>query len=135
MARNQRNGRNGRNPQEGRKASEIKANPPNLPNPRRIEKSATPSYIYGVAKPDGLTIGFVTPGLYFNQLTDMKEVQFDWARFTWIGSPEQTVRIIYGRSDTPYKTLDDIRNMPEHPRCGATALGTVVFPGLSKKSQ
>jgi len=90
------------------------------------------NYIYGVAKPDGLTIGFVTPGLYFNQLTDMKEVQFDWAKFTWIGSPERTVRIIYGRSDTPYKTLDDIRIAPEHPRCGATALGTVghYFPRL-----
>ena len=90
------------------------------------------NYIYGIAKPDGLTIGFVTPGLYFNQLTDMKEVQFNWARFTWIGSPERTVRIIYGRSDTPYKTLDDIRNLPEHPRCGATALGTVghYFPRL-----
>lgn len=90
------------------------------------------NYIYGVAKPDGLTIGFVTPGLYFNQLTEMKEVQFDWAKFTWIGSPERTVRIIYGRSDTPYKTLDDIRNAPEHPRCGATALGTVghYFPRL-----
>jgi tripartite-type tricarboxylate transporter receptor subunit TctC len=90
------------------------------------------NYVYGVAKPDGLTIGFVTPGLYFNQLTDMKEVQFDWARFSWIGSPERTVRIIYGRSDTPYKTLDDIRNAPAHPRCGATALGTVghYFPRL-----
>ena len=90
------------------------------------------NYIYGVAKPDGLTIGFVTPGLYFNQLTDMKEVQFDWAKFTWIGSPERTVRIIYGRTDTPYKTLDDIRVAPEHPRCGATALGTVghYFPRL-----
>ena len=39
------------------------------------------NYIYNVAKPDGLTIGFVTPGLYFNQLTDMKEVKFDWAKF------------------------------------------------------
>ena len=90
------------------------------------------NYIYSVAKPDGLTIGFVTPGLYFNQLTDMKEVKFDWAKFSWIGSPERTVRIIYGRADTPYKNLEDIRNAPEQPRCGATALGTVghYFPRL-----
>jgi tripartite-type tricarboxylate transporter receptor subunit TctC len=90
------------------------------------------NYIYRVAKPDGLTIGFVTPGLYFNQLTEMKEVQFDWAKFTWIGSPERTVRIIYGRADMPYKTLDEIRNASEPPRCGATALGTVghYFPRL-----
>ena len=90
------------------------------------------NYVFSVAKPDGLTIGFVTPGLYFNQLVGFKEVQFDWAKFTWIGSPERTVRIIYGRSDTPYKTLEDIRNASEQPRCGATALGTVghYFPRL-----
>src|SRR6185503_14346128 len=64
--------------------------------------------------------------------TDMKEVRFDWAKFSWIGSPERTVRIIYGRSDTPYKTLDEMRNGAEQPRCGATALGTVghYFPRL-----
>lgn len=90
------------------------------------------NYIYSVAKPDGLAIGFVTPGLYFNQLTEMREVQFDWAKFTWVGSPERTVRIMYGRADTPYKTLEDIRNAAEAPRCGATALGTVghYFPRL-----
>jgi tripartite-type tricarboxylate transporter receptor subunit TctC len=90
------------------------------------------NYIFGVAKPDGLTIGFVTPGLYFNQLTDMKEVKFDWAKFGWIGSPERTVRIIYSRADAPFKSLEDIRGSPEQPRCGATALGTVghYFPRL-----
>ena len=90
------------------------------------------NYIYNIAKPDGLTIGFVTPGLYFNQLTDMKEVKFDWAKFSWIGSPERTVRIIYSRSDTSYKTLEDLHSAAEQPRCGATALGTVghYFPRL-----
>jgi tripartite-type tricarboxylate transporter receptor subunit TctC len=93
---------------------------------------AAANYIYSVAKPDGLTIGFVTPGLYFNQLTEMKEVLFDWAKFTWIGSPERTVRIIYGRTDVAHKTLEDLRNAAEAPRCGATALGTVghYFPRL-----
>src|SRR4029078_1133452 len=35
-------------------------------------------------------------------------------------------------SDTPYKTLDEMRNGAEQPRCGATALGTVghYFPRL-----
>jgi tripartite-type tricarboxylate transporter receptor subunit TctC len=90
------------------------------------------NYIYRVAKPDGLTIGFVTPGLYFNQLTAAKEVQFDWAKFSWIGSPERTVRIIYSRADAPFKSLADIRTAAAAPRCGATALGTVghYFPRL-----
>jgi tripartite-type tricarboxylate transporter receptor subunit TctC len=94
------------------------------------------NYVYGVAKPDGLTIGFVTPGLYFNQLIGSKEVQFDWAKFNWIGSPERTTRIVYSRSDAPYKTLDDVRNAAEPPRCGATALGTVghYFPRLIEEA-
>jgi len=45
------------------------------------------NYVYGVAKPDGLTLGGLRSGLYFDQLVRRKEVQFDWRKFTWIGSP------------------------------------------------
>ncbi len=94
------------------------------------------NYLYSVAKPDGLTLGFFTPGLFFNQLIGSKEVQFDWAKFVWIGSPEQTQRIIYIRGDSPFKTIDDIRGVAEGPRCGATALGTVghYFPRLVEEA-
>ncbi len=94
------------------------------------------NYLYSVAKPDGLTIGFFTPGLFFNQLIGAKEVQFDWAKFAWIGSPEQTQRIIYIRGDSPFKTIDDMRGAAEGPRCGATALGTVghYFPRLVEEA-
>ncbi len=90
------------------------------------------NYLYSVAKPDGLTMGFFTPGLFFNQLIGAKEVQFDWAKFVWLGSPEQTQRIIYIRGDSPFKTIEDLRGAAEGPRCGATALGTVghYFPRL-----
>ena len=27
--------------------------------------------------------------MYFDQLARRPEVQFDWAKFTWIGDPEQ----------------------------------------------
>ena len=45
------------------------------------------NYVYGVAKPDGLTLGAVTAPIYFAQLLGRKEVQFDWAKFAWIGTP------------------------------------------------
>ncbi len=94
------------------------------------------NYLYSVAKPDGLTLGFFTPGLFFNQLIGSKEVQFDWAKFVWIGSPEQTQRIIYIRGDSPVKNIDDLRSASEAPRCGATALGTVghYFPRLVEEA-
>ena len=76
------------------------------------------NYIYGVAKPDGLTLGVVSPGLYIQQLSGQKEIKFDWFKYSWIGSPEKTDRIFYIRADTPYKTLLDLRDAAEPPKCG-----------------
>jgi tripartite-type tricarboxylate transporter receptor subunit TctC len=80
--------------------------------------------IYNVAKPDGLTLGAIGPSVYLDQLLGKKEVQFDWAKFTWIGSTEKTPWLFYMRADTPYKTLDDIRKAAEPPKCSATGTGT-----------
>lgn len=82
------------------------------------------NYVYGVVKPDGLTLGSISPALYFEQLTGRKEVQFDWTKFTWIGSPEYNGTLLFMRADTPYKTLDDIRKAAELPKCSATGAGT-----------
>ena len=80
--------------------------------------------IYNTAKPDGLTLGAIGPSVYLDQLIGKKEVQFDWAKFTWIGSTEKTSWLFYMRTDTPYKTLEDIRKAPEPPKCSATGTGT-----------
>lgn len=90
------------------------------------------NYVYGVEKPDGLTLALIAPALFFNQLGGQKEVRFDWAKFSWIGSPEETSEMLSMRADTPFKTLDDIRNSPAPPRCGTTGPGTPghYFPRL-----
>ena len=59
------------------------------------------NFVYGVAKPDGLTIASINPALYFNQLAGRKEVQFDWAKFNWLGSPDWSDHVLYMRTDTP----------------------------------
>lgn len=85
------------------------------------------NYIYNVAKPDGLTFGVVTPALYMEQLAGRKEVQFDWGKYSWVGSPEKTERIFYIRADTGYKALEDLRKATEAPKCGATGVGTASY--------
>lgn len=77
------------------------------------------NYLYNKTKPDGLSlIGSIVPSLYFDQLIGRKEVQYDWAKFVWIGSPVQGESQMYMRADTPYKTMDDVRKASEPPRCG-----------------
>jgi tripartite-type tricarboxylate transporter receptor subunit TctC len=88
--------------------------------------------VYSVSKPDGLTLANIAPALYLEQLAGRKEVQFDWAKFSWIGSPERTEEVLFIRADSPYKSIDDLRKIPEAPRCGATGIGSVdhYFPKL-----
>ncbi len=78
------------------------------------------NYVYKTTKPDGLSlIGSIVPTLYFDQLVGRKEAQYDWAKFVWIGSPVQGESQMYMRADTPYKSMEDVRNAKEPPRCGA----------------
>ena len=85
------------------------------------------NYVYAVAKPDGLTLGAVTAPIYFAQLLGRNEVQFDWAKFTWIGTPEENDELFFLRSDQPYKTLLDLRRASEPPRCGASGVGSTGY--------
>jgi tripartite-type tricarboxylate transporter receptor subunit TctC len=80
--------------------------------------------VYNVAKPDGLTMAAVGPSLYLDQVIGKKEVQFDWAKFGWVGSTETTPWLFYMSTNTPFKTMEDVRKAKEAPKCSATSTGT-----------
>jgi tripartite-type tricarboxylate transporter receptor subunit TctC len=82
------------------------------------------NYVYSVSKADGLTLGSIGPSLYLDQLIGKKEVHFDWAKFGWVGSTENTPWLLYMKSDTPYKSIEDIRKAAQAPKCSATSTGT-----------
>ena len=85
------------------------------------------NYVYGLAKPDGLTIGAINPAIYMDQLVARKEVQFDWAKFVWLGTPEQTDFLLFIRSDNSNKNFDDLRRAVEPPKCGSTGTGSPQY--------
>jgi tripartite-type tricarboxylate transporter receptor subunit TctC len=85
------------------------------------------NYIYSVAKPDGLTLGVNNAALYFEQLLKKKEAQYDWAKFTWVGSTTPTNPLLYMWANTPYKTIQDVRTATVPPKCGATGTGNTGY--------
>lgn len=86
------------------------------------------NYVYNKSKPDGLSlIGSIVPSLYFDQLIGRKEVQYDWGKFVWIGSPVQGEYQMYMRADSPYKTMDDVRNASQPPKCGAQGTSDTAY--------
>ncbi len=85
------------------------------------------NYIYGVAKPDGLTLAAINPAIYMDQLLGRREVKFDWAKFNWIGTPEQPDFLFFIRGDSPYKNIEEIRKAKEPPKCGSTGTGSPLY--------
>jgi tripartite-type tricarboxylate transporter receptor subunit TctC len=78
------------------------------------------NHVYGVAKPDGLTVVMPNYGVYLDQLAGRKEVRFDVTKVHFIGSPEKSDIILYARADAPFRSIQDMRKMSEPPKCGST---------------
>ena len=85
------------------------------------------NYVYSAVKPDGLSFAVVNAGLYFDQLQKRSEVQFDWAKFAWIGSTTPADALLYMWGAAPYKTIQDVRSAATHPKCGSTGTGNTGY--------
>ncbi len=87
------------------------------------------NYVYGVAKPDGLTLGMPGSGIYLDQMLGRKEATFDVTKLNWIGSVDQRDLLLYMRAEAPWKSIEDVMNSKEAPKCGSTGtsdLTTIV---------
>ena len=74
------------------------------------------NYVYGVAKPDGLTLGMIGSGIYLDQLLERKEAQFDMRKLNYIGSVDQRDLLLYMKADAPWKSVEDIMTATELPK-------------------
>jgi tripartite-type tricarboxylate transporter receptor subunit TctC len=94
------------------------------------------NHVYRLAAPDGLTLVSILPAIYFDQLVGRKEVQFDYAKFAWIGSTDRSNNLLIMRTDAAFKTLNDVRGAAQPPKCAATGTGSIAyyFPKLLEET-
>ena len=85
------------------------------------------NYVYGVAKPDGLTVVMPNSNTYLEQLSGHKEVRFDLRKMYVVGSQEKNYMLLYMRADTPHKTIGDIIKAKEPPKCGSTGVSSAGY--------
>jgi tripartite-type tricarboxylate transporter receptor subunit TctC len=85
------------------------------------------NHVYRLTAPDGLTLLSILPAIYFDQLVGRSEVQFDYAKFVWIGSTDRSNNLLIMRTDTPYKTLHHVRGASQLPKCAATGTGSIAY--------
>jgi len=61
------------------------------------------------------------------QLVGRPEVKYDLRKFAYIGSQEKTPTMMYFRADSPIKSLDDIIQAKEPPKCGSSGTTSTAY--------
>jgi tripartite-type tricarboxylate transporter receptor subunit TctC len=64
--------------------------------------------IYRVAPQDGTVVGLVQRGVLLAQLTKQPNLQFDIAKFNWIGSVSPETSLVVAWNTAPVKTVQDL---------------------------
>ena len=85
------------------------------------------NYVYKLSKADGLTLLVPINSLYLDQVVGRPEVKFDVRKFEFIGTQEKAPTMLYFRADSPFKTLGDIINAKEPPKCGSTGTASTGY--------
>ncbi|HTN73336.1 MAG TPA: tripartite tricarboxylate transporter substrate-binding protein [Methylomirabilota bacterium] len=85
------------------------------------------NYMYRVAKPDGLTIGHFIGGLFLQQLLGKPGVEFDAAKFEYIGVPTQDNYVIgISKKNTGVSTMDQWMSSKTIVKLGGVGAGSAT---------
>jgi tripartite-type tricarboxylate transporter receptor subunit TctC len=86
------------------------------------------NYLYNVAPKDGTAMAILNPTLILSQLIGQQEIQFDMAKFNWIGSLQRVNVACMIRKEAGIKQLSEILGSDKHMlRFGATGAGASNF--------
>lgn len=85
------------------------------------------NYMYKVAKPDGLTIGHFIGGLFLQQLLGKPGIEFDAAKFEYIGVPTQDNYVIgISKKNTGVSSMDQWLSSKTVIKLGGVGAGSAT---------
>jgi tripartite-type tricarboxylate transporter receptor subunit TctC len=101
--------------------------PKNMPGGGHMRAT---NYMYVQAPKDGTTVATIIPSIVMHQILGGEGVQYDAAKFNWIGSSSASNSMLYVWHETGVKTLEEA--MQKQTIIGGTGAGayTVLYPVL-----
>ncbi len=94
------------------------------------------NHLYGVAKPDGLTLGMPgRSGFVLAPIVRATDTKYDLRKFTWIGSSASSNFVLWMRRQSNIKSFDDLKNAKRQiiiAGSGSTTANSVMPEVLAK---
>ncbi|HEY8339301.1 MAG TPA: tripartite tricarboxylate transporter substrate-binding protein [Egibacteraceae bacterium] len=84
------------------------------------------------SEPDGLTVGLINyPGHVFAQLTDVPEVEYDFAEWEFLGRVASDTPMVIVKEGGEFDSLDDLVNAGRPIRYGIEGAGSDAYYGAA----
>lgn len=93
------------------------------------------NYVYNRAKPDGLTMGFLSASLLVDEAMGSPGVQFDSTKFEWLGAPSGGTPVCHFAAASGIKNAEDWKKASTPPKIGATSPGAEVLYAMPRLLQ
>ncbi|MGH7825552.1 MAG: Bug family tripartite tricarboxylate transporter substrate binding protein [Candidatus Binatia bacterium] len=84
------------------------------------------NYMYNIAKPDGLTIGHFIGGLFLQQFLGKPGIEFDTAKFEYIGVPTQDNYVLGISKKTGITSMDQWMSSKKVVKLGGVGAGSAT---------
>ncbi|MFM2129810.1 MAG: hypothetical protein RL477_1356 [Pseudomonadota bacterium] len=95
----------------------------NMAQPQSI---AAANFVANVAKPDGLTIGSGSAGL-FSRAISQPNIRFSLDKLTWLANLYGATVVMWMRTDFPCQTVEALKACPQRLKFAATARGSTGY--------
>jgi tripartite-type tricarboxylate transporter receptor subunit TctC len=82
------------------------------------------NFLYNMAPKDGTALGFLYQTIAQDQVLGMPSIQFDAAKFGWVGRITPTVEIMYTWHTVPVRTAEDLTKRETVLATGGPAVAT-----------
>jgi tripartite-type tricarboxylate transporter receptor subunit TctC len=97
------------------------------------------NHLYGVAKPDGLTLGMPgRTGFALAPVISAADTKYDLRKFTWIGSSASSNFVLWMRRQANVRSFDDLRNAKRQiiiASSGSTTANSIMPEVLARHEQ
>jgi tripartite-type tricarboxylate transporter receptor subunit TctC len=94
------------------------------------------NHLYGVAKPDGLTLGMPgRTGFVLAPIISAADTKYDLRKFTWIGSSASSNLVLWMRRESGIKSFDDLKKAKREiviSGSGSTTSNSIIPEVLAK---
>ncbi len=86
--------------------------------------------LYDTPRTDGLTLAMAPEGLALAQIMKAPGVRYNCRKFGWLGSINQDVRFLAVASDSPFKSIADLKKLKQ-PKAATTEVTAPAGPSLA----